>query len=181
DLSHPSEAQPQNFSCPHGLTLQVNFAWSKFRNIVSTKSPSGSLTPLYIQHFRPTKPNLRIEDASSGAEIATGTIHAVRVSAETTVNGNTLHLKPVSRWATHYNYLSPALGSQQVEWITTVSAKIWDFVCLDSYQLPVAKFSVNLWAVKQVGNFHFEKNAEEVGKEVRDEVVAAELTILYTM
>lgn len=54
-------------------------------------------------------------------------------------------------------------------------------MCLDANQLPIAKFSVNLWAVKQVGNFHFEKPKAEISEDMRDEIVVTGITLLYVM
>jgi hypothetical protein len=60
--------------------------------------------------------------------------------------------------------------------------KVWDFVCVNSAtQEPIAKFGVNIWAVKEVGNFYFEKREEEITEEMRDEVVITGLTLLYVM
>ncbi|KAF2624103.1 hypothetical protein BU25DRAFT_315251, partial [Macroventuria anomochaeta] len=175
----------KHYDTPTGVTLQVDFAWSKFRNIVSEKN-GDKLTPLYIQHFRPTKPQLRIEDATTNTQISTGTINHVSIAAECTIHGQTINIKPLKKWKTAYNYLSTTLSSTAspvpITWITNSSLKIWDFVCIDSRtQLPIAKFSVNWWALKVVGNFHFEQSAAELSKEVRDEVVTLGLTILYVM
>ena len=183
--SSPVHSPLKHYETPTGLTLQVDFAWSKFRNIISEKTGS-SLTPLYIQHFRPTKPQLRFEDATNKTPIATGTINNVSIAAECTIHGQTLPIKPLKKWKTAYNYLSTNLSSTgtpvPVSWIANSDMKIWDFVCLDSTtQTPIAKFSVNWWALKQVGNFYFEKSAAELPKEVRDEIVVIGLTILYVM
>jgi hypothetical protein len=183
--SSPSDSPLKHNDTPTGLTLQVDFAWSKFRNTVSEKNGSN-LTPLYIQHFRPTKPQLRFEDATTHTRIATGTINNVSIAAECTIHGQTIAIKPLKKWKTAYNYLSTNLSSTgtpvPISWITNSDLKIWNFICLDSAtQIPIAKFSVNWWALKQVGNFHFEKSAAELPKEVRDEVVVTGLTILYVM
>ncbi|KAL1600881.1 hypothetical protein SLS59_005546 [Nothophoma quercina] len=183
--SSPARSPLKHYETSAGLTLQVDFTWSKFRNIISEKSGS-SLTPLYIQHFRPTKPQLRFEDAINNTLIATGTINNVSIAAECTIHGQTLPIKPLKKWKTAYNYLSTNLSSTgtpvPVSWIANSDMKIWDFVCLDSTtQTPIAKFSVNWWALKQVGNFYFEKSAAELPKEVRDEIVVIGLTILYVM
>jgi hypothetical protein len=175
----------QHFDTPTGLTLQVDFAWSKFRNIISEKN-GDTLTPLYIQHFRPTKPQLRYDSAHDNIEIARGTINNFSISAECTLNGQTIALKPLKRWKTQYNYLSTTLSPDPntpapVSWIANMSLKLWDFVCLDANQIAIAKFSVNLWAVKQVGNFYFEKSAGGVKREARDEIVVTGLTLLYVM
>lgn len=184
-LSSPPGSPPTHFETPSGATLQVDFAWSKFRNIVSVKD-GDKLTPVYIQHFRPTKPQLRIEDATTNTPVSTGTINNVSISAECTIHGHTIDIKPLKRWKTAYNHLSTALSSTggpvPITWVTSSSLKIWDFVCLDSTtQTPIARFSVNWWALKQVGNFHFEQSLEFLSKEVRDEVVTVGLTIFYVM
>ncbi|KAJ4310561.1 hypothetical protein N0V94_008379 [Neodidymelliopsis sp. IMI 364377] len=183
--SSPPSSPLKHYDTPTGLTLQVDFAWSKFRNIVSEKNGT-QLTPLYIQHFRPTKPQLRFEDASSKAQIATGTINNVSIAAECTIQGQTIAIKPLKKWKTAYNYISTSMSttssSVAISWIANSSLKVWDFVCLDSAtQTPIAKFSANWWALKQVGNFYFEKSAAEVSKEVRDEIVVTGLTVLYVM
>ncbi|KAJ4985358.1 hypothetical protein SVAN01_09113 [Stagonosporopsis vannaccii] len=183
--SSPEGSPPKHFETPKGVTLQVDFAWSKFRNIVSEKD-GDKLTPVYIQHFRPTKPQLRIEDATNSTQISTGTINNVSIAAECTIHGHKIDIKPLKKWKTAYNYLSSTLSSSgsptPITWITTSSMKIWDFICIDSTtQAPIAKFSVNFWALKQVGNFHFEQSAATLSSEVRDEVVTVGLTILYVM
>ncbi|KAH6618954.1 hypothetical protein C7974DRAFT_436264 [Boeremia exigua] len=183
--SSPSSSPPRHFETPSGATLQVDFAWSKFHNIVSEKD-GDRLVPVYIQHFRPTKPQLRIEDASTKTQISTGIINSVSIASECTVHGQQLNIKPLKKWKTAYNYLSTTLSSTEspipITWIATSSLKIWDFVCIDSTtQAPIARFSVNWWAIKQVGNFHFEQSAAALPREVRDEVVTVGLTILYVM
>lgn len=184
--SHSSQAgSPPEFETPKGATLQVDYAWSKFRNIVSEKD-GDKLTPMYIQHFKPTKPQLRIEDATTHTQISTGTINNISIAAECTIHGQQIDIKPLKKWKTAYNYLSTTLSSSgspvPITWITTSSLKIWDFICIDSTtQAPIAKFSVNWWALKQVGNFHFEQSAATLSREVRDEVVTVGLTIFYVM
>jgi hypothetical protein len=184
DNSQLPDSPIQHFDTPKGLTLQVDFAWSKFRNIVSEKN-GDQLTPLYIQHFRPTKPQLRFETAHDNVKIASGTIKNISISAECELNGKTIELKPLARWKTKYNYLSTTLSPDSspvaISWITSSSMKIWDFICVDANQIAIAKFSVNIWAMKQVGNFHFEKSAEAISKEARDEIVVMGLTLMYVM
>lgn len=173
---HPDTSQ--------GLTLQIDFAWSKFRNQISEKN-GDHLEPLYIQHFRPAKPQLRFESVSDNSHIASGTIHSFSISADCTIRGHEIALKPLKRWKTEYNYLSKTLASGSgpvpITWIANSSMKIWDFVCLNANQLPIAKFSVNIWALKQVGNIYFEKSKADISVEVRDEVVVTGVTLLYVM
>ncbi|KAF1936721.1 hypothetical protein EJ02DRAFT_358472 [Clathrospora elynae] len=171
-----------------GLTLQVDFAWSKFCNIINEKAADGHLTPLYIQHFHLTKPQLRFESAAKKSNIATGVIQSFSIGGKCTIRGREIILKPLKRWKAQYNYLSHALTSKTnpdpvpVSWIAKSGMKTWDFLCVNSVtQEPIAKFGINNWSLKQVGNFHFEKSKGEVTEEVRDEVVVTGITMLYIM
>jgi hypothetical protein len=183
DRTSGEQSQPLS---TNGLTLQIDFAWSKFRNILSEKTGS-TLTPLYIQHFRALKPQLRIERAADNTEFATGTINSVSISAECTIGTHTIEIKPLKRWKTQYNYLSTAFSSPSspavpISWIANCTLKTWDFVCLNATtQTPIAKFAVNMWAVAEVGNIYFEKSKEDISEAMRDEVVVTGLTILYVM
>ncbi|KAL1795601.1 hypothetical protein ACET3X_005825 [Alternaria dauci] len=181
----PASEEPNMPTVPlssHGLTLQVDFAWSKFRNIVASRGTGGQLTPLYIQHFRPAKPQLRFERAADHKDIGKSTIHSFSISGDCIVHGREIVLKPLKRWKTEYNYLSHALGGTAVSWIANSTLKVWDFVCIKSVtQEPIAKFTVNWWALKQVGNFYFDKREEEVPEGLRDEIVITGLTLLYVM
>ena len=97
------------------------------------------------------------------------------------------HIKPLKRWRTQYNYLSHAIPSVNsdpvpVNWVAKCSLKLWNFVCINTQtQEPIAKFSVNIWAIKQVGNIYFEKPREMISQEVLDEVVVTGMTIVYIM
>lgn len=210
NISRPSEpasqepgesAESMSPLSPGGLTLQVDFAWSKFRNIVASKGADQQLTPLYVQHFRPAKPQLRFERATDHTIIAKGTIRKstyiiykafsdsvlrrldnFSISGDCIIHGQEVILKPLKRWKTKYNYLSHALDGIPITWTANSTMKVWDFVCINSAtQESIAKFSVNLWAMKQVGNFYFEKIGEEVTEALRDEVVVTGLTLLYLM
>lgn len=171
---------------PNGLTLQIDFAWSKFRNVVSEKD-GLQLTPLYIQHFRALKPNLLFDRAADNTQFATGTINNISIAASCTIGTQTIPIKPLKRWKTQYNYLSNAFSTPSspaipISWIANSTLKTWDFVCLDATtQMPIAKFAVNFWAMVQVGNIYFEKSKKEVSEAMRDEVVVTGLTILYVM
>jgi hypothetical protein len=182
----PSTTPAQQLS-RNGLHLQVDFAWSKFRNTVSEKTGS-TLTPLFVQHFRPTKPQLRYELAADKSNIATGTISNFHIAGTCTIRSQIIKLKPLSRLKTAYNYLSSAFaptghsGPVAISWTATSSIKTWDFVCMDAEtQLPLAKFSANWWALTEVGNFYFMKPKEELSPDMIEEAVFTGLTVLYMM
>ena len=166
------------------LSLQVDFEWSKFRNTISEKN-GQQLHPLFIQHFRKSKLHLNFESVADGSEIATSVMHTFNIHAECMIRGQEIKIQPLSRLKTRYNYLShtlsPSAEPVPITWVTETSKKIWDFVCLDANQLPLAKFSVNIWALKEVGNFHFEKPKDEISDAVRDEIIIAGMTIFYVM
>lgn len=189
-----SKPHPYHTSPPKGLHLVVDFAWSKFRNLINEKHADGRLSPLYIQHFRPTKPQLRFgyadpKDATKElqSDIANGTINNVAIDGDCVIHGRAIHIKPLKRWRTQYNYLSHAIASSTsdpvpVNWIAKCTLKLWDFVCINTQtQEPIAKFSVNWWAIKEVGNIYFEKPREMMSQEVLDEVVITGVTIVYIM
>lgn len=53
-------------------------------------------------------------------------------------------------------------------WTSESDFKTWDFICLDPQQMPVAKFSANMWAWKKIGKVEFLKPANE---QAREEIV----------
>ncbi len=168
------------------LTLEINWQWKKWRNDIGIKN-GKEVQPLMIQRFKPMKGNLTFESAVDGTEIAKSKIHSFKICAETTIRGREIELKPLSKLLTRYNYLShtlvPYVGAAPVPitWVTEYSMKIWDFICLDQNEQPIAKFSANIWAVKEVGNFYFEKPADQITDAARDEILITGTTLLYTM
>jgi len=183
-MSPPEDTMAQLPRPPtaHSLTLQVNYIWGKFRNEIFSKDADGHVTPLYDMHFRLLKPQLRFIRVVDKAQIAKGTVNGFSISGECMIHDRKLTLKPLKRWKTQYNYLSHALDGVPISWIANSSMTVWDFVCVNSVtQEPIAKFAVNLWALKNVGNFYFEKSAEDIPDGLRDEVVVVGLTLLYTM
>lgn len=51
---------------------------------------------------------------------------------------------------------------------------------MDENQLPVAKFSANIWALKKVGNIEFVGKAA-TSKDIQDEILVTGLTLFYCM
>lgn len=188
DMSSSSKSRESTppYISEGGLHLVVDFAWSKFRNTVSEKN--GDLSkPLYVQHFRPTKPQLRFETVADGENFATGIIHNFQIQGDCTIRGHDIHIKPLKRLKTQYNYLSRAFATPEqprgvpITWKASCNLKRWNFICFDEAQNAIAKFALNVWGVKEVGNLYFEKPKELISDEVRDEVVVTALTIVYVM
>jgi hypothetical protein len=95
---HPaSETHPQPTpSAPDGLVLHVDFKWSKFHSIISEESGQNR-TPRYIQHFRPSKPQLRFNSADDSTQIGSGAYSQISISGDCMVNGRAIELKPLKR------------------------------------------------------------------------------------
>ena len=175
--------EPQN----QNLTLKVDYVWSKFCNTISEKN-GDQLQPLFIQHFRATKPNLRFESAADGSAFATSVIHHFSIRTECVIRGQELKIQPLSRLKTRYNYLSQVLAPTPdaapvpITWVTETSKKTWDFVCLDPNQLPIARFSVNIWAPDASGQLPTTRSqSTRITDAVRDEILVTGMTLLYVM
>lgn len=48
-----------------------------------------------------------------------------------------------------------------------------------STQIPLAKFTANIWALKKLGRFEFGDDERLKGKRVQEELVVAGLTVFY--
>lgn len=90
----------------------------------------------------------------------------------------------MKRFKTEYSHLSNVYSETDepatMTWTSKSDFKTWDFICLDPQQLPVAKFSANIWAVKKVGNIEF--LGPKAGSEAaREEILVTGLTLFYCM
>ncbi|KLJ10497.1 hypothetical protein EMPG_14121, partial [Blastomyces silverae] len=63
----------------------------------------------------------------------------------------------------------------RMTWTGSCGLKTWDYICLDEKQMPVAKFSANIWAVKKLGTITF------LGSNIPGEIVVTALTLFYCM
>ena len=167
----------------HGPTLQVDFSWKKFKALITSKDDKNS-KPLYIVNFRAFSPHLVFEIASDKSTFGTGTLHAISIDADCDLRGRHIKLKALKRFKTSYTHLSHAYSDTEdpvpMTWTTDCNLKTWDFICLDGNQLPVAKFSANIWALKAIGNIDF-MGPKAGSQEVRDEIVVTGLTLFYCM
>ncbi|KAL8691433.1 MAG: hypothetical protein Q9218_003335 [Villophora microphyllina] len=165
-------------------TLQADFAWRKWHTLISDASDSSR--PIYVVHYRPfaMSSNLIFKSAADDNTIGTGTLHAVSINAHYDLHGRKGTIKALKRWKTAYTYLSSAYADGEslatMTWTSNSDFKTWDFICLDSQQMPVAKFSANLWALKRIGNIEF-LGPKASSPAVRDEIVVTGLTLVYCM
>lgn len=172
-------------------TLKVDFSWKKFKIGITTEDEE----PMYTVDVKMFKaPHLIFRSATTDATIGTGSIHTFSIDASCELHGShpPFKVKAMRRFQTVYSYPSYAYSSAATNidnnnasnpvtmtWTATCGLKTWKFICLDEQQLPVAKLSVNEWAVKKVGKFEFLGSATTDA--MRDEIVVTGLTLFYCM
>jgi hypothetical protein len=165
-------------------TLQVDFSWKKFMALISDyNSPQSD--PIYIVDFKTLKaPHLIFKSATDDSAIGAGTLHTVSINADYEIHSRKGTLKAQRRFKTEYSYLSRAFSDNDslvtMTWTSSSGFKTWDFVCMDEQQVPVARFSANVWAIKKVGKIEF-LGPKADSDAVRDEIVVTGLTLFYCM
>jgi len=173
---------------PEGLpsgpnSLQVDFSWKKLKALVTEDNGNGP-KPVYIADCKSMKihPELHFQHAENEEEFAVGTIHPISIDADAIFRGQPIKIKATKRWRTKYEHLSYAYSSTPtvLSWVSDSDFKTWDFICLDPNQLPIAKFSAKIWALKKFGNIEFLGEATE-NKEMREEIVVVGLTLFSCM
>ncbi|KAL8720195.1 MAG: hypothetical protein Q9181_007950 [Wetmoreana brouardii] len=172
-------------SSPSHPTLQADFTWRKWQAVISDRSNPSK--PIYIVHYRPFAISSQIvfKSATDDTTVGTGTLHAFSINADYKLHGRKGQIKALKRWKTAYTHLSSAYSDTDTSltamtWASSSNFKTWDFICLDSQQMPVAKFSANLWAVKKIGQIEF-LGPKATSAAVRDEIVVTGLTLMYCM
>ncbi|KIW14906.1 hypothetical protein PV08_07691 [Exophiala spinifera] len=183
EYKHDIPQSSENTSLP--ASLQVDFSWKKGRSIITDKANPSA--PIYNVHYGVIKsPSLTFKSADDKEVIGTGTLHAVSINAKYEVHGRAGTLKALARLKTRYTHLSYAYSDDPetpvaMNWTSSCGLKNWDFICLDEAQDPVAKFSINVWALRKFGQFEFlgEKASNSVA--LRDELVVTGFTLFYLM
>ncbi|KAJ5992365.1 hypothetical protein N7451_008089 [Penicillium sp. IBT 35674x] len=156
-------------------TLRIDFKWGKFKSLVSDVNKPDE--PLYIIEYKLFSPKQIIyKSASTKDVIGTGSIHMISIDADYECRGRRDTLVAQKRFKTLYTHRSGFLKNPQgqpavMTWTGDVGASKWDFVCTDEQQMPVAKFTVNLWGLKKIGK------VELMGPSSREEGVRAEMLI----
>jgi hypothetical protein len=162
-------------------SLQLDFSWKTLRTLITEKHKPGS-KPIYIVDYKTLTPTFIFRSGADDSPFASGTLHAVNINADCMIRGKPITLCAMKRFKTEYAYLSPAFSDSdtpiQMTWISTCGLKSWDFICLDPQQNAVAKFSANIWALKQFGNFEF-LGPKASSAVAREEIVITGIT-LYT-
>ena len=166
-------------------TLQVDFTWLKWKAYISDVSTPS--IPLYTVDFKPYKKRcIIVKSADESTTIGTGTLHCFSINPDYEIHGRKGTIKALKRWKTSYTHLSHALASSPdgppatMTWTSSSDFKTWDFVCLDENQMPVAKYSANLWGLKKIGKIEF-LGPNATSDAVRDEIIVTGLTLTYCM
>jgi hypothetical protein len=175
-------AQQQENSA-ESRTLQIDFTWKNWKSLISEKDDQQS-KPIYVVDYKTFKPHLIFKSAVDDSTIGSGTLHAISINAECDVHGKPIKLSALKRFKTEYTHLSYAFSNTEspvpMTWTSTSDFKNWDFICLDEQQIPVAKFSAHVWALKKLGNIEF-LGPKAVSDAARDEIVITGTTLFYCM
>ncbi|OJJ46838.1 hypothetical protein ASPZODRAFT_15532 [Penicilliopsis zonata CBS 506.65] len=203
------ESPPENVSKPvvppdtaESRTLQFDFTWRKFKGLISeVNDPEAK--PLYIVSWHAFKrPQMRFkspttaaapaaavtttddDDDEDAAYMGSGTFHNFSINADYEVRGRSGTLTAQKRFKTVYTYPSYAFSDTDqavtMTWTSSSGFKTWDFVCMDEQQMPVARFSANVWGLKKLGLIDF-MGPHAMSDAVRDEIVVTGLTLFYCM
>ncbi|KAJ5666941.1 hypothetical protein N7462_011350 [Penicillium macrosclerotiorum] len=184
DVQQSSKVIPPHMASAQSRTLAVDFTWKKFKALVSD-SNSSNPNPLYTVSFQMVSaPHLRFKSTETGQQIGTGTVHAFSINPDYQLHGAKHTLKAQKRLVTNYTHMSSAFSDTdtpvKMTWTGEVGLKTWSFICVDENQVPVAKFSANLWAVKKLAKIEL-MGPKALDDAVRDEIVVVGFTLFYCM
>lgn len=178
----PEIPQPQHHSA-QTPTLQIDFSWKKWKALITEHDKPSN--PVYIVDFNTVRsPHIIFKSATDDITVGTGTLHPISINADYEIRGHKGTLKALKRFRTVYTHLSQAFSDNDapatMKWTTGYSFKTWDFICQDEQQMPVAKFSANMWAVKKMGKIEF-LGPKATSAAARDEIVVTALTLYFCM
>lgn len=199
---------PTKLSDTKTPALTVDFSWRKFKTLIY-EGDTVSGTPLYTLNYkilgrlklvfkRISNPAALGEIASETSDITDdashdspntdiigkGTVHVVRIDADYEVHGRSDKLVAQKRWSTEYTHRSEAMSDDgklvTMHWLSDSNFKTWDFICVDENQLPVAKCTTNLWALKTFGKIEF-MGPKAHDRAFQEEIMVTGLTLMYCM
>jgi len=183
-MEHHPEIPQQPESISQSRTLQVDFTWKKWKALISEKDDPAA-KPVYIIDFPfKTAPSLVVKSAADDSTIGTGTLRPISINASCELHGSPIELTAQKRFKTQYTHLSHSFSDTDapvpMHWTSSSGFTTWDFICLDQNQLPVAKFSASVWAVKKIGNIEF-LGEKAMSDAARDEIVVTGFTLYCCM
>ncbi|KAJ6131385.1 hypothetical protein N7523_001845 [Penicillium sp. IBT 18751x] len=204
-----SQMQAQGSETAKAPSLIIDFSWRKFKSFIY-EGDTVSGTPRYILkysilgHFklvfkRVSNPaaldkitsdetgDIQDDDSDDHTNsdiVGRGKIRNVRIDADYEVHGRSDKLVAQKRWHTEYTHRSRAMSNDgklvTMYWLSDSDFKTWDFICVDENQLPVAKFTANIWALKKLGKIEF-MGPKAHDRAFQEEIMVAGTTLAYCM
>jgi hypothetical protein len=178
DSSHEfNDSKP--VSAPTSDTLLVDFSWKKFSAVVTDSTDPTK--PLYTIRYSVLKsPHMDFRSAVDDKQIACADVHVIGINPTLTLHDKDMPLRASRRLKTQYSYPSMAISSSNTPTLLTYTSecgfKNWDFILVDQQQLPVARFSSNVWATKKIGQIEFMGDCAK-SQQVREEIIVTSLTV----
>ncbi|CAG8072422.1 unnamed protein product [Penicillium nalgiovense] len=180
-------SQPINSQAPQSSTppprLSVDFGWRKFKSLISDENTPNA-DPLYILSYPLFKKRLNFKRYSTGELFGVGSLNLVSIDADYEVHGRKDQIIAQRRLKTSYAHRSTAASTTSkpvtLTWYSDSNFTKWDFICCDDQQLPVAKFTLNIWGVKKLGRIEF-MGPMAYNQELQEEIVVTSLTLSYQM
>ncbi|KAF2222296.1 hypothetical protein BDZ85DRAFT_199363 [Elsinoe ampelina] len=166
-------------------TFLFDFKWSNLKTrIIDSVNPEGP--PSYIGDFTllAWRPKVYLKSADESNTIATGTLYNFHINTSVVIHGQEIKIEAAKRLTTHYVYPSTTLSStgkpQTMTWRTTFTAKFWHFHLLDDNQAPIARYSVDWWALKKFAKLEIMGEYSRNDKAV-EEILATAFTVYGCM
>lgn len=165
-------------------TPVVQFSSSTFKALV-TDSNDPQAQPIYKVDFHFVQaPHLIFKSEDDDSTMGSGTLHVISINPDYEIRGVKGTLTAQKRLKTEYTHNSHVFSDTDapmtMTWTSNTSLKVWDFVCVDVQQMPVAKLSYNNWALKNMGKFEFLGPRANTAS-AKDELVVTGLTLFYCM
>lgn len=175
---------PHGAGMPQSRTLSVDLSWRK-RTFHITDTDQANQPELYSIHCHSNSDRtLSIYSMPANQLIGTSTIYSGNSSPDYELYGFKGIIRAEKHLRTSYSFPSWAYANPttrmpvQMTWISQGGLKTWDFVCVNERQDTVAKFTANMWAMKNVGMIEM-LGPKAFDRTACDEIVVVGLTLYY--
>jgi hypothetical protein len=184
-MDSSSESIPAHMAAVQSRSLAVDFLWSKFRISITEFDPENeNPKQVYDVSCGMLAPHLKIKSLEENRQIGTGTVHAISISPDFELHGSKGSLRAQSRLRTSYTHMSHTFSHTgepaKMTWASKTGFKGWDFICCDENQIPVARFTVNVWAFKKIAKIEL-LGPKAFDTAAMDEIVVVGMTLFYCM
>lgn len=171
-------------SLSKSAAFTVSFTWKKWKAIISDANTGTD--PLYTIHYSPFSltANMVFKKAPENEVIGSGKLNAVSINADYELRGQKAHLLAQKRWRTVYTHRSLNFSDTEtpvtMTWTSDTGFKTWDFICVDEQQMPVAKFTANVWGITNLGKIEF-VGPKADDRAAQEEIMVTGVTLFYCM